>query len=58
MSWADGYEKYLQTYEVRLHRRLNTFGGKLWPRPYQRNRIPETTQLEIAMRALDHVHTA
>ena len=54
MSWIDGFEKYAQSYEVRLHKRTKTFGGKLWPRPYRRHRlIPESRQLEIAMEALD-----
>ena len=28
--WHDGFPAYLGSYEVRLRRRLNTFGGVLW----------------------------
>lgn len=33
-QWAVGFQEYLDTaYEVRLHRRKDTFGGVLWPVP-------------------------
>lgn len=44
--WAVGFQEYLDTaYEVRLHRRKNTFGGVLWP-SYRHERL-----LEIALAA-------
>lgn len=47
MSWADGFTEYTQqAYEVRLHKRRNTFGGMIWP---ERPRTP----LDIAIDALD-----
>jgi len=50
--WADGFAVYLASYEVRLHRRQDTFGGRLWP-VSPSGRIPETRQLEIAMKAME-----
>lgn len=48
MSWSDGFEEYVATaYEVRLHKRKDTYGGALWPEP-ARDR-----NLEIAVAALD-----
>lgn len=44
--WAVGFQDYLDTaYEVRLHRRKDTFGGVLWP-TYRHERL-----LEIALAA-------
>ncbi|WNN95168.1 5' nucleotidase [Microbacterium phage Magritte] len=46
MTWDEGFQEYLDTaYEVRLHRRKNTFGGVLWP-TYRHERL-----LEIALAA-------
>lgn len=47
-TWADGFQEYLETaYEVRLHKRRNTFGAVLWPEN------PQERFLEIALAALD-----
>ena len=44
--WAVGFQEYLDTaYEVRLHRRKDTFVGVLWP-TYRHERL-----LEIALAA-------
>lgn len=56
MTWADGFEEYLDSYEVRLHRRTKTFGGKLWTRPYRTRGLSAETQLEVALRALETTH--
>lgn len=45
-SWHDGFASYVSSaYEVRLHRRKDTFGGTLWP--------DSPRLLEIALAALD-----
>ncbi len=47
-SWADGFEDYVaHSYEVRLHRRRDTFRGVLWP--------PTSRNFEIALAAYDKV---
>lgn len=48
-SWRVGFDAYLQTYEVRLHRRLNTFGGKDWADRPESFRITQDRQMEIAV---------
>ena len=46
MSWADGFAEYVaEAYEVRLHKRLDTYGGMLWPE--------KRSHLDIAIAALD-----
>jgi hypothetical protein len=52
MTWADGFTAYLASYEVRYHRRTNTFGGVLWP-PGLPGLITEKRQLEIAVAAME-----
>ncbi len=48
MSWADGFSEYISNaYEVRLHKRKDTFGGVLWPEN------PQDKFLKIAVAALD-----
>jgi hypothetical protein len=48
MSWSNGFAHYVETgYEVRLHKRKDTYGGMLWPEP-----SPDRL-LEIALAALD-----
>lgn len=49
-GWAAGFARYLGTYEVRLHRRMDTFGGVLWPVRVSGLVSPER-QLEIAVAA-------
>ncbi len=50
VTWADGFEAYLQTYEVRLHKRTNTFGGTVWPETRRSMLVPQSRQLEIALK--------
>lgn len=50
--WAERFEEYLGSYEVRLHRRTKTFGGLLWPAVTSRLITPER-QLEIALAATE-----
>lgn len=49
-TWADGFVAYLGSYEVRLHRRTNTFRGVLWPEKWSGLVSPDR-QLEIAVNA-------
>jgi len=51
VRWCDGFAEYLQSYEVRLHRRLNTFGGVVWPDSFPGLIGPER-QLQIALAAM------
>jgi hypothetical protein len=55
--WADGFTGYLRSYEVRLHRRTNTFGGVVWT-PGAPGLITEERQLEIAVQATKRRKTA
>lgn len=52
MTWADGFDRYLGSYEVRLHRRTRTFGGAAWPDAAP-GLIGPQRQLEIAARAAE-----
>lgn len=47
-GWAVGFSRYLASYEVRLHRRMDTFGGVVWPVRVSGLVSPER-QLEIAV---------
>ncbi|WP_171024181.1 hypothetical protein [Microbacterium sp. 5K110] len=49
-GWAAGFSRYLASYEVRLHRRMDTFGGVVWPVRVSGLVSPER-QLEIAVAA-------
>lgn len=49
-TWADGFVAYLGSYEVRLHRRMDTFGGVLWPEK-RSGLVSPDRQLEIAVNA-------
>lgn len=49
MTWAAGFAEYVATsYEVRLHRRRDTFGGVLWPERFP-GLIGPGRQLQIAV---------
>lgn len=50
-SWKVGFATYMNSYEVRLHRRLKTYGGKMWPPDAAPGRITQERQLEIAIAA-------
>lgn len=50
--WPDGFAEYLASYEVRLHRRTNTFGGKTWPDSTP-GLIGPQAQLQIAMAVIE-----
>ena len=52
-GWKVGFEEYVQSYEVRLHKRLDTYGGKLWPANKNTGLIPPHRQLQIAADALE-----
>lgn len=49
-AWAEGFAAYLRSYEVRLHKRTNTFGGVEWPAGAPGLVAPDR-QLEIAVAA-------
>ncbi|WP_175627562.1 hypothetical protein [Microbacterium sp. CSI-V] len=49
-GWAAGFAQYLRSYEVRLHRRTDTFGGVLWPEKWSGLVSPDR-QLQIALEA-------
>lgn len=51
--WQDGFDAYLHSYEVRLHRRMHTYGGKIWPPSKTSGRIPADRQLQIALAATE-----
>lgn len=52
VTWADGFTRYLDSYEVRLHRRADTFCGAVWP-DNTPGLIGPQRQLEIALRAAE-----
>lgn len=52
-AWKVGFEEYTQSYEVLLRRRIDTFGGKLWPADPRPGLIPDHKQLQIAVQALE-----
>lgn len=52
-AWKEGFTAYLSTYEVRLHKRTDTYGGTLWPANFHEQLIPDTRQLQIAVQALE-----
>lgn len=49
-AWAVGFERYARSYEVRLHKRTQTFGGVEWPASAPWLVSPDR-QLEIAVAA-------
>ena len=52
-AWKVGFAEYAESYEVRLRRRLDTYGGKLWPPDSRPGVIPEHRQLQIAIEVLE-----
>ena len=53
MTWADGFEQYVRSSEVLLHKRRTTFGGRVWkflPKTF----VPTPRQLEIAIQAQEN----
>ena len=52
MTWADGFAAYLRSYEVRVHRRLDTWGGKTWA-DNTPGLIGPQAQLQIAMAVIE-----
>lgn len=52
MNWADGFTAYLGAYEVRLHRRQDTYAGRLWTDAAP-GLIGPQKQLEIAVMAAE-----
>ena len=52
MTWATGFAAYLRSYEVRVHRRLDTWGGKTWA-DNTPGLIGPQAQLRIAMNAME-----
>lgn len=55
MTWADGYEKYSGSVEVRRHRRKNTFGGERWRTARTKHEFTDS-QIEIALKAREIEH--
>jgi len=51
-AWQKGFEEYLQSYEVRLRRRTDSYGAVEWPASPPR-RITEERALQIALEALE-----
>lgn len=56
MNWTTGYEEYVASREVRLHRKHHTFAGYVWPRRITVVLDPEV-QLSIAMAALAKIES-
>jgi hypothetical protein len=52
-AWKVGFSEYTQSYEVRLYRRQDTYGGKLWPQDHRPGTISEQKQLQIAIQAME-----
>lgn len=57
MTWQTGFAAYLDSYEVRLHRRQDTFNGRLWPDP-RPGLISPSRQIQIANEAMKRRRTA